>query len=686
MQELIIRLLSEINSHLCLGGPMDLTNATREVFWQIPFSFKVIMYVLMFSALGVFFYGVWKKYQFVTQGQGLKSLKPEKLNIKSFIETIFFTGKVTRNTKVGIFHSLIYYGFVILLIATELVAIHADSPFKVYQGYTYIIISFLADWAGVAILVGLILAYKRRYIEKPAYLEATKPNQEKFMYAMLLALVVIGFLLEGMRLVGAGMPAQEAWWSPVGWAVAHLFLGLGDNQELLATLYKGTWMFHMINTMAFIACISHTKFFHMIAAPLNALFTPAYRGGVLDAMNFEDEEAETFGLGKASELTAKQRLDAISCVECGRCTQVCPANLAGRPLDPKKIITKTRDEITEAAGDVDFWEKQTFSVNELDSCTTCGACMQECPMNIEHVQSIMGLKRYKALTLGEIPAEAATAVNNIRVNGNPWGVSQDDRFQWADGLEVPVIESGKKVDYLYYVGCAGSYDASNQQVVKDTVTLLKKAGVSFAVMGKTEKCNGDPIRRFGDEYSFFEIAIENIANMRQYDFGKVVTHCPHCLHTIGKEYAKFDDGDFETVHHTELLAELVRAGKLKPSKEVKEELTFHDPCYLGRHHGEYDAPRDILKSIPGVEVKEMVKNKEKSLCCGMGGGNMWYEMHEGNDLVENRLEHVGETKVYKLATSCSFCMINFNSGKGKVKETEELQVEDIASILNKSVE
>ncbi len=666
---------------------MDQVLATREIFWQIPTSFKVLMYVLMFISLGVMVKGILDKFNYVTQGKGFKSLLPENFNWCRFTETIFFTGKVTRDKKVGFFHSLIYYGFVILLIATELVAIHADSPFKIYKGVTYIVISFLADIAGVAILIGIALAYKRRYIDKPAYLDATNPKREMFMYGMIVSLVVIGFILEGMRIVGAGMPAGEAVWSPFGWILANIFYAINMPETTLATIYKGLWFFHMVNTMAFIASIGHTKFFHIIALPLNALITPKRRGGVLNPMNFEDETAETFGLGKASELTAKQRMDTLACVECGRCTQVCPANIAGRPLDPKKIITKTRDTL-ETAGkeDVDFWEKQVFSSAELDSCTTCGACMEECPANIEHVQSIMELKRYKALTLGDIPAEAATSVNNIRINGNPWGVSQDDRFNWADGMDVPVIQAGKKVDYLYYVGCAGSYDASNQKVVKDTVELLKKAGVDFAVMGKTEKCNGDPIRRFGDEYSFFEIAIENIANMRQYDFGKVVTHCPHCLHTIGKEYAKFDDGDFETIHHTELLADLVKNGKLTPKKEVKEELTYHDPCYLGRHHGEYDAPREILNSIPGVEVKEMVKNKDKALCCGMGGGNMWYEMHEGNDLVENRLEHVGDTKVYKLATSCSFCMINFNSGKGKVKETEELEVEDIASILSKSVE
>lgn len=663
---------------------MDIANASREIFWQIPFGYKVAMYILFFVALGVMFKGLYDKYKWATSTTG--SLFPEKLNWKSFVDTIFFTGKVTRDGRVGFFHSLIYYGFMILLIATELVAIHADTPLKVYKGMTYITISFLADLAGIAILVGLAFAYKRRYIDKPDYLKATNPNRELFMYGMLFSLIFLGFVIEGLRIYGAGMPEGEKTWSPIGWLVASIIGGFNLSDMTLASTYKGLWLFHMANTMVFIASISHTKFFHIIAAPFSALVTPARRGAVMLPMDFEDETAETFGLGKASEMTPKMRLDTLSCVECGRCTQVCPANLAGKPLDPKLIITKMRDETVGAKEDVDFWEKELFSATELDACTTCGACMQECPVNIEHVQEIMGLKRYKALTLGQIPPEAATAVNNVKINGNPWGVSQDDRFKWADGLDVPVIEAGKKVDYLYYVGCAGSYDNNNQQVVKDTINLLRKAGVDFAVMGKTEKCNGDPIRRFGDEYSFFEIAIENIANMRQYDFGKVVTHCPHCLHTIGKEYAKFDDGDFDTIHHTELLADLVKTGKLKPTKEVKEELTFHDPCYLGRHHGAYDAPRDVLKSIPGVELKEMAKSKDKSLCCGMGGGNMWYEIHEGKDMVENRLEQIGETKAYKLATSCSFCMINFHSGKGKVKSTEDIKIEDVATILNKSVE
>ncbi len=666
--------------------------ASREIMWNIPLWMKVAMYLSLAVATAIFAKGLVEKFNFVTQGKDPKQILPKQLNFENLLRTIFFQGKVTRDVYVGIFHSFIFYGFITLFIATEFVAIQFDTPFKIFTGTAYKIVSFTADIGGLFVLLGIILASYRRYIKKPKYLSATKPNQEKFMYAMLVILVVVGYLLEGIRIMGTGMPAGESLWSPIGYFLGSLFGSFGMGDSTWAGVYKGLWLFHMLNTMAFIASLTHTKFFHIIALPVNALITPYRRGAVLNPMDFNNENAETFGLGKISELTMKERLDTLACVECGRCTQVCPANQAEKPLDPKLIITKMRDTIAgqplEAkvkGEDINLWENPVYASNELDSCTTCGACMEECPANIEHVQLIMDLKRYKALTLGDLPPAAADATNKIKNNGNPWGISQDDRFNWAQGLEVPVIEAGKKVDYLYYVGCAGSYDASNQKVVRDTVSLLKKAGVSFAVMGKTEKCNGDPIRRFGDEYSFYEIAIENIANMRQYTFDKVVTHCPHCLHTIGKEYAKFDDGAFETVHHTELLSELLRSGKLKALKEVAGELTFHDPCYLGRHHGEYNAPRDILTSIPGVKLKEMAKNKDKALCCGMGGGNMWYELPEGHHLAHNRLEQIGETQAPKLATSCSYCMINFNSSKGTVKQTEELQVEDVASILAKSV-
>jgi Fe-S oxidoreductase/nitrate reductase gamma subunit len=666
-------------------------NATREIMWMIPPFMKTAMYGLLVVAMIIFLKGVKGKYDFVTQGRGLKELLPKKLQWGTFFQTLFLQGKVTRFKSIGFVHALIFYGMFVLWIATDLVAIHYDTPFKVFKGPVYIIVSFLADFAGLAVLIGVILAYKRRYIDKPEYLSSTKPKQERFMYAMLLWLVVLGFALEALRLAGQGMPIAEKMYSPIGWILATIVDSIGLSDSTLATTFRVTWFIHMVNTMLFVVSLSHSKFFHMFVLPFAALVTPKMRGAVLNPMDFEDETAETFGLGKFSELTAKNRLDLISCVECGRCTQVCPSNQAGKPLDPKLIVTKARDLIDSTVKgevtDVDFWETQIYASNELDACTTCGACMEECPANIEHVDLILNLKRYKALTLGDLPPAAATAVTNVRNNGNPWGITQDDRMQWANGMEdeVPLAEVGKKIDYLYYVGCAGSYDDSNQKVVRDVVKLLNKAGVSFAVMGKTETCNGDPVRRFGDEYSFYEFAIQNIENMRQYDFDKVITHCPHCLHTIGKEYGKFENGQFETIHHTELLHELLRAGKLKPEKTIEESVTYHDPCYLGRHHGEYDAPREILNAIPGITTIEMEESKDRSLCCGMGGGNMWYELPEGGHLSEKRLEHVGETKASKLSTSCSYCMINFKSSKGSVNSTENIEVEDVAQTLAKSI-
>lgn len=670
------------------------TLATREIMWNIPASFKVVMYGMFFVSLIIFAKGFYDKALFVAGGskpsdlKNLKKLLPKKLNWSNFFKTLFFQGKVTRNKFVGLFHALIFYGFLILWIATDLVAIHYDTPLKIFKGPLYIVVSFLADFGGLALLIGLCLAYYRRYIKNPEYLSATKPKRELFMYAMLAALVILGFAIEGIRILGNNMPIGEQTWSPIGWSIALLFQTFNLSEETLSLSYRILWMIHMLNTMFFIASMTHSKFFHIFAVTISSIITPPRRGAVLSPMDFENEDAETFGLGKLSELTQKNKLDMLACVECGRCTVVCPANLAGKPLNPKTIITKARDlsEATAKGIDADFWENETYSAMELDSCTTCGACMEECPMHIEHVDVIMNLKRYKALTLGELPPAAADAVNKIKVNGNPWGISQDERFSWADGLDVPVAEPGVPIDYLYYVGCAGSYDSSNQKVVQDTVKLLKKAGVSFAVMGKTEKCNGDPIRRFGDEYSFFEIAIENIANMNKYNFQKVVTHCPHCLHTIGKEYAKFEDGAFETVHHTELLADLLTSGKLKPNKPINQEMTFHDPCYLGRHHGQYNAPREILASIPGLKLTEMKKSKDTALCCGMGGGNMWYELDEGEHLAVGRLEQIGETKAPQLATACSFCLINFNSSKGQVDATENIMIEDVAQILARSID
>ena len=669
--------------------------ATREIYWNIPPSYKAWMYALFAAALCAFAAGLARQASFVAAGGGpgrLRELLRPGLQWRAFFSTVLFTGKALRDGRTAVFHSLIFYGFVVLWIATDLVAIHADTPFKIYRGWTYIVVSFFADAAGIAMLAGIALAWRRRYVERPAHLSAARPRQEMFMYGMLVALVVLGYALESIRIFGTGMPEGEARWSPVGWALALGVGALPVSDEGLGLSYRVLWLVHMANTMLFVAVVPWTKFSHIVLLPLAALVSPRGGGAVLAPMDFGDGERETFGLGRLSELTPKNRLDLLSCVECGRCSLACPALRAGKDLDPKTVVTKLRDlafgarRSGGARADADIWEAGIYKDNELDACTTCGACMEECPAGIGHVPLIMEAKRYKALTLGRLPPKAADAVRKIQVNGNPWGVAAEERLKWADGLDVPVAEpGGRRVDYLYYVGCAGAFDPANQKVARDVVALLRKAGVDFAVMGKTEKCNGDPVRRFGDEYAFAELAVENIAHMNRYSFGKVVTHCPHCLHTIGKEYAGFEGGGFEVVHHTRLLADLVSSGRLEPARPQEGAVTFHDPCYLGRHHGEYAAPREVLGSVPGLELREMEESKDRSLCCGMGGGNMWYELPEGEELAAGRLEGAAGTGAPRVATACSYCMINFRSSKSRARGAEDLGIDDVASILARSV-
>lgn len=669
---------------------MPATTATREILWNIPLLFQMTMYGLFFLGLGSMIFGLYRKFRSTKTSPDQKLVSgSDGLQWGPFFKTLLLQGKLPRRPHVARFHALIFYSFIILTIATELVAIHSDTPFKVFQGTTYIVISFLADIAGVLILVGLAMALLRRYFQKPTHLSEMHPLNASVVYGTLALLIISGFLVEGFRILGTGLPPGEASYAPIGWMTATILQSSQFSEETVTVLFRSLWMFHMALTMFFIGSIGFSAFSHMVMAPVSALITPKRRGGVLLPMNFDDENAETFGLFKIAELSAKQRFDTMVCVECGRCSESCPALRAGKPLNPKLIITKMRDFIDSepSNNERNFWEEgaELYSSVEIDSCTTCGACMEECPMNIEHVTTIMELKRYKALTLGDIPSTAGTTIQNIQNTGNPWGQSRDARMDWAEGLDIPTAEAGKKVQYLYYVGCAGSYDPANQKVVKDTTALLKKAGVDFAVMGKTESCNGDPVRRFGDEYSFTEIALENIASINQFEFDTIITQCPHCMHTIGKEYAKFEEGKFNVIHHTELLADLVHQGKLKPVKEIKENFTLHDPCYLGRHHGNYHSPREILNAVPGLKLTEMKESEDKAMCCGMGGGNMWYEVNEGEHVSKKRLEHVAETKAPSLATACSYCMINFNSSRTQVKETEDLIVEDVASLLHRSV-
>lgn len=610
---------------------------TREILWGIDPLIKKTMYACFLIALGSFFYG------FYTIFKGFKV--EQKYNFKEFFNVIFFQGKLFRKPFVGFIHSCIYYSFFILWIATELVAIHYDTSFKVFQGRTYLVVSLLADIAGVVLVLGLLFAAKRRFIDK----KLSSRKKELFMGSMLFTLVLLGFLLEVLRIQAFNYPSIDKTFSPVGY-----FLAKSLPYFFSSFLYEAIWTIHMIQTMFFIAYIPFSRFKHFIISPALALFENRKNSALLNPLNFEKEQ---FGYQSFDDLTSKEKLYFDACVECQRCTDVCPSQLVSNILNPKDIILKTVNS---------SWHENNYTQEEIDSCTTCGACMQECPVYIEHVPIILNLKRYKTMALGILDPSLNATNEKIKTSGNPWGYKQEDRDLWSSDLNIPIIEKNKTVEYLYYVGCAGSYEKKNQETVKALTSLMNKAGVDYAILGKKEKCTGDPLRRSGDEYSFVEIATQNIVTLKEYSFNYIVTHCPHCLHTL-KEYKDFG-GDYKVIHHTELLSHLIDQKKLKP---ITDTVTYHDPCYLGRHHGVYDEPRNIL----GKNLIEPNNTKDKSLCCGMGGGNMWKE--SSAVIPETRLKDLKNTGSNKIITGCSFCLINFSSHE------QNVLVQDISTELLK---
>jgi Fe-S oxidoreductase len=497
--------------------------------------------------------------------------------------------------------------------------------------------------------------------------------------ALLLVINVTGFVVEACRLA-----VVRPWWGPwsfAGWWLGQGFLALGFTEGGLRALHLGTWIFHFFVSFAFIALIPHSYFIHLITTPLNIFFSRLRpQGELLPILNIE--EAESLGVSKLEEFSWKRRLDFDACTMCGRCQSVCPAYLAGTPLNPKQIILKLRGLMHHPDGKAIHGD--TIAAEELWACTTCNACVEVCPAFIEIVDTIVDLRRYLALSEGALPSTAGTSLQNMQRAGNPWGLSPADRLAWAEGLDVPRLAEGHEVEYLYWVGCSASYDRRNQAIARAVVKILKAAGVSFAVMAE-EKCNGDAARRLGEEYTYQTLATENVENLKRYRFRTVITACPHCFNTIGNEYKQFG-GTFEVRHHSVVIADLLREGRLRLTRPREELLTFHDSCYLARYNSVVESPRETLRAIPGLRLTEMPRSRKGGLCCGGGGGHMWMEIRGERRINEIRVEEALATQAKTVGTACPFCMAMIDLGR-KVKGAEEtLQVKDIAELVAEALE
>jgi Fe-S oxidoreductase/nitrate reductase gamma subunit len=652
----------------------------RDTFWNVPAWAQFLLYALSVVAIGVFALGLWQRVALWREGRPERRLDRIPERLRFLVQHGLFQRRILTQRYPGVMHALVFWGFCVLFLGTVLATIDYDVTlrlpwdlgFKLLRGPFYLLYELSLDLFGLFFVVGLSLALYRRFVVRPARIDATPAFA--WLLALLLVINVTGFVLEACRLA-----VVRPWWgpwSPVGWALGQGFLALGLGEEALRVVHLGTWLFHFGVSFAFIALVPHSYFLHLITTPLNTFLAKLDRPGALKPIE-NIEEAESLGVSKLEEFSWKRRLDFDACTLCGRCQDVCPAHLAGTPLSPKQIIVKLRGLMHEGSGRTIHGE--TIRAAELWACTTCMACVEACPAFIDIVDTIVDLRRYLALSEGALPGTAGMSLQNMQRAGNPWGLAAADRLAWAQGLEVPRIEEGQEVEYLYWVGCSASYDRRNQSIARAVVKVLRAAGVSFAVMAE-ERCNGDAARRLGEEYLYQTLARENLEHLRRYRFRKILAACPHCFNTLGNEYRQFG-GTFEVVHHSVLIAQLLRDGRLRLTRPREELLAYHDSCYLGRYNGVFEAPRESLRAIPGLRLVEAPRSRNKGLCCGGGGGHMWMEVRGRERVNEIRVAELLETRATTVGTACPFCLAMVDLAR-KVKGAEDrLQVKDIAELV-----
>ncbi|MDJ0496377.1 MAG: (Fe-S)-binding protein [Acidimicrobiia bacterium] len=664
----------------------------RTVFGNIPGPLVALFYVTVAVFLGLTLYlfalraANWERGSWDDRSRMLKR-RLHELRQGLAMKTLL------QDRAAGIPHAALYYGFLVLFLGTVTLEIDHLLPnnLKFLEGNFYKGYSFVLDAFAIVYLVGLIWLGVRRYGTRPWRLRSKTKPEDLWVLLTLGAIGVTGLAVEAARITEMGRPAFEQW-SFVGYPLSYLV-----PEGTAAGTHQVLWVLHVVSFLAFLVVLPTTKLRHMVTSPANMFLSPKERpvGAMREMPNLmEVDDIETVGASMVGEFTWKQLLDTDACTVCGRCTSVCPANTTGKPLDPREIVLKLGevaaatasspqsatvsldDEITITSDNV--FERVT--AEELWACTTCRACDDICPVNIEILDKILDMRRYLSLMESDFPSELGKAYISMENSSNVYGMDQNSRGDWTDQLDFPVKvlgEPGVEAEYLYWVGCAGSFDDRNRKVTISTARLLHEAGVDFAILGPQELCTGDPARRTGNEYVFQGLALQNIETLNDLGVTKIITQCPHCFNTLGNEYPQFG-GEYEVLHHSELLMQLVEQGRIEP-KGNGQTVTFHDPCYLGRHNNVFVAPRDVVDAV-GTRV-EMPRNGTKAFCCGAGGGKMWFEEQTGKKVNIERTEEAVACETDVIATGCPFCYIMMDDGVKEVGADEQVIVQDIAMLL-----
>jgi Fe-S oxidoreductase/nitrate reductase gamma subunit len=679
---------------------MNTAEATRQIYWNV--SHIWVMYALLLPTAAITGYGIYRQTNRWRLGQSAARFDRPAERIKLVFKHAVAQQRTARSKFTGLFHRLITSGLVILTIATTVVALDADFGTTIMHGRFYLYFqSFTVDVFGALVMVGTMMAAARRYIMRPKTLVYT--DEATLILVAIFAICLQGFLVEGWRIA----VTRDPWaaWSPFGNLVALASRALMTDAQMQAA-HWGLWWFHLASVFGFIAWAPYTKMMHVITAPLNiytANLVPL--GATLKHIDFE--KTESFGVNSLKGFTWKDLLDLDACTECGRCTAVCPANTVGKELSPRDIILQLRDlmhaecrisnfefrnnKLTANSNDSDQSEIRNpkseiiaavpaTSPISLWQCTTCAACMEACPVFIEQMPKIVDMRRYLVMEESDFPDSMQQAITSLEKRGHPFSGTQATRVDWAQGLGVKHVSEVKDAEVLLWVGCGGALVERNQKVTRATAQLLAHAGVNFAIMGREEKCSGDPARRIGNEFLFETLAKENLENLNKYKVRKIITACPHCFNTLKNEYPRYG-GRFEVYHHSEYLADLISEGKLKPLAESERKITFHDPCYLGRQNSVYDAPRTLVRISSRKEPAEMARSREKSFCCGGGGGMSFIEEPPDQRVNQERAREILDTGADTVAVGCPFCMTMLEDGINARKGSRDVSVMDVSELL-----
>ncbi len=650
----------------------------------------LIMSLILIIAFGFFAYNIYNLIKLIRLGKKednrLDNI-PER--IKRVLIYVFGQRRLLRfYTFAGVEHFMIFWGFVIITIGTvEMLISGVISGFQLIPGKAHTVYEFILDIVQALVVVALIMGVINR-------LTIGRKREVNGPDAVVILGLIFGLIITSFLTLAGKIALGEAHASML--PVSSLFVSLYEGMDAQSIKYwkEFFWWFHVLIVLGFLNYLPYSKHSHVLTAVFNVFFQNLKPRGQIPKIDFENvpDDVDHFGAATIEDFSWKDILDSYTCTECGRCTNQCPAWNTEKPLSPRDIVVKLRHYVSSKGKELlkdngkerDILPgEEWITPEELWACTTCSACVEQCPLFIDQMGKIIEMRKYLTLE-GKLTGTATRTLQKLQSHGNPWGFDQKDRAKWVTEMEgVPVLgvtaEDASDYDVVYWMGCFGAFDPRGIEVSQAVVSLFKRAGVNFAVMGPMEMCTGDPARRLGEEALYQMLATQNIETMNEINVKKIVTNCPHCFNTIKNEYPQFG-GNYEVIHHTDFLLQLVKEGKLTPDKEMNEKVTYHDSCYIGRYNGIYDSPREILKSIPGINLVEMERTKANSFCCGAGGGKIW--MEEDPPRVNwQRFDEASSLNPQTLATACCFCNTMFDDAARYKGKEEDIAIKDIAEIL-----